>query len=243
MTSIEVARRAGSAPHVSFRLTILLLAVLLAVQCIWLLLAEFSRPALHGLPLGGASAAAAAKDRDRALWAASIGAIRGDLWAVSAFTYADLVVGENDAGNRPTSKPAVAQLRASMERALDHAPALSNVWLLRTGLALRHPAERLDPLEALRMAYYTGPSDQSVIPLRLRLAAQTDQFSDFEIREFAIRDVRMLLTTKQYKAIAVAHQAASPAGKLFIEQTVHDIDPSAIESIGSLSPQKQSLRN
>lgn len=241
MTSVRIAARAQSSPHIPFRMTILVFAVLLAAQCIWLLLAEFSRPQLDGLRLDPASAATAKKDRDLALWAASIGAVRGDLWALSAFTYADVALGENAAAARSAADPAVARLRASVVHALDTAPTQSGVWLLRTGVALRYPSERWDPLEALRMAYYTGPSDQDIVPLRIRLAAQTDGFSDVEIREFATRDIRMLLLTKQYSAIAVARGAASNAGKQFIEQTVHDIDPSALGNISSPTPRIQPL--
>src|SRR5271155_2906003 len=120
MTSIRSAAQAQSSRHVPFRMVILVFAVLLAAQCIWLLLAEFSRPRLDGLPLDAASAAAASKGRDPALWAASIGAIRGDLWAVSAFTYAGLAIGDNGAGTRSATDPAVAPLRASVEHALDN---------------------------------------------------------------------------------------------------------------------------
>jgi hypothetical protein len=66
-------------------------------------------------------------------------------------------------------------------------------------------------------------------------------FSDVEIQEFAIRDIRMLLATKQYSAIAVADDAASNAGKKFIEQTVNDIDPSALAKIASPGPKNQPL--
>jgi hypothetical protein len=241
MTSVAMAARAQSPPHIYFRVTTLIFAVFLAAQCIWLLLAEFSRPRLDGLPLDAASAAAASKDRELALWAATVGIIRGDLWAISAFTYADVVIDNNRTSGRPAADPAVARLRASAEHALNNGPTQSAVWLLRTGLALRYPSGRLNPLEPLRMSYYTGPSDQGIVPLRLQFAAQADGFGDIEIREFAIRDIRMLLATKQYRAIAHAHEIASNAGKQFIEQTVHDIDPSAITNISLPSPKIQPL--
>lgn len=241
MTSAGVAR-AQSSPRTFFRVTILMFAVLLAAQCAWLLLAEFSRPRFNGLPTDAASAAVAARDRDRAHRVASIAAIRGDLWALSAFTYADLVLSENSAG-ASARDPAVTQLRASIDHALDNAPAQSSIWLLRTGFALRYASEHLDPLEALRMAYYTGPSELTIVPLRLRLAAQTDRFGDVEIREFAIRDIRMLLATKQYDALAAADGIASNAGKQFIEHAVHDIDPSALEKIAPVKPSTQLLPN
>jgi hypothetical protein len=235
MTTVSIARQAQSSPHLSFRIIVLAFAGLLAVQCLWLLLSEFSRPRLDGLPLDAATAAVAARDRDMALWSASIGAIRGDLWAVSAFTYANLAL-KNAVDARSPTDAEVARLRASVERALDNAPTLSDIWLLRMSVALRYPLDRWNSLEALRMSYYTGPSDESILPLRLQLAAQTDGFSDVEISEFAVRDIRILLATKQYSSIAIAREAASDAGKQFIERTVRDIDPSALKNISSRNP-------
>jgi hypothetical protein len=241
MTSVRVDAQAQSSSYVYFRITLFILAALLAAQCAWLLLAELSRPRVEGLPLDAASAAAASKERGSALWAASIGAIRGDLWAESAFTYAGLTIDDNEANTRSATDPAVVRLRASIEHALDTAPTQSAVWLLRTGLALRYPSESWIPLEALRMAYYTGPSEQKFVPLRLRLAARADGFSDLEIREFATRDIRMILATKQYSAIAAARDLASNGGKQFIDQTVHDTDPSATGNLSPPAPKAQAL--
>lgn len=241
MTSVRVGARAQSSPHIYFRITLLAFAALLAAQCIWLLLTEFSRPRLDSLPLDATSAGAASKERNLAFWVASIGVIRGDLWAISAFAYADVVIDNNGVGIRSAADPAVARLRVSIEHALDNAPTQSAVWLLRSRLALQYATARLDPLEALRMSYYTGPSDREVVPLRLQLAARSDGFSDTEIREFAIRDIRMLLAAKEYRAIGVAHEFASKAGKQFIEQTVHDIDPSAAAKVSSPTPKIQPL--
>jgi hypothetical protein len=242
MTS-AVAAQAQGTRHIYFRTTILVLAALLCAQCIWLLLAEFSRPWPGGLPLDATAAAAAAKDRDRTLWAASIGGVRGDLWAASAFTYADLAINEDGTDTRSAADPAIARLRANVERALDNAPTQYGVWLLRAGLARRYSYVRWDALEALRMTYYTGPSDRSIVPLRLRLAVQTDRFDDVEIREFASRDIRVLLAVKQYSAIAAAYALASNVGRQLIEQTVRDIDPSELKNIGSISPKIEQLPN
>ena len=66
--------------YFGFRLAILLFALLLGVQCVWLLLAEFSRPGIYRLPADAAAAAAARSERINARRAAVIGVIRGDLW-------------------------------------------------------------------------------------------------------------------------------------------------------------------
>ena len=48
MTTVRVAAQAQSS-SIYFRITLLILASLLAAHCTWLLLAEFSRPQLDGM--------------------------------------------------------------------------------------------------------------------------------------------------------------------------------------------------
>jgi hypothetical protein len=219
--------------HISFRLTILLFAVLLGVQCIWLLLAELSRPGVDGLPtdISAATVAATAKQSDPAAWAAEIGAIRGDLWAESAFTYASLIFGNS--GTSANQEPSQDLIRAdaSIDHALDDAPHLSDAWLFLAGLAVRYSSLGIDATEALKMSYYTGPSEQDLIPLRLKIATQAGGLGDIEMDQFATRDLRFLMTQKQISALTDAYNAASPAGKHFIEQALRDIDPAVLEKL------------
>jgi hypothetical protein len=224
--------------HLAFRLATLLFAVLIGAYCIWLQLAEFSRSGIDTLPTDARAAAAAANHRDGALWAASVGAIRGDLWAESAFTYADLLFGA--AGINPDETTAA---RYSIDRALNDAPHRSSVWLMLAGLSLRVPSKGIDALEALKMSYYTGPSEQSLIPLRLRIATRADRFDDIQIREFASRELRALLDGKQNSAIADAYNIASPAGKLFIEHAVAEVDPSLVKTLRAGSAATHSIAN
>jgi hypothetical protein len=223
--------------HIVFRVLTLLFAVLLGVQCVWLLLPELSRTGIDQLPTDPASAAAAARQRGAAARKASIGIIRGDLWAASAFTYADLLWG--DAGTNVdltramqharTNLDELQRARASLDRALSDAPHQSGAWLLFAALALHYPSFDSNATAALKMSYYTGPSEQDLMSLRLRITAHSDLFTDAEIREFVARDLRLLLARNQKSAITDAYNAASPTGKQFIEQTVGDIDPSVRE--------------
>ena len=73
----------NQASHKAFRLSTMLFAVVLGLQCAWLLL-----PELLGVD-------------DK--WAAEIGVIRGDLWEKLAFTYADLMGDDADAEQAPIS--------------------------------------------------------------------------------------------------------------------------------------------
>jgi hypothetical protein len=227
--------------NIAFRLATLLFAILLGMQCTWLLLAETSRPGIDRLPTDATAAAAAAKERDAAAWTALIGAIRGDLWAESAFTYADLLFGKKAASPNTDTARSLARTRASLVHALDDAPHQSGAWLLLAALASNDPSAGFNATEALKMSYYTGPSDQDLMPLRLRMAVNSDTFNDVEMRQFITRDLRVFLTRKQKSTIAAAYNAASPAGKRFIEQAVKDIDPSALNSLAAAGKTGQFL--
>ena len=210
-------------PHKPFRLGTLVLAALLGAQCIWLLLAQLSRPGIDRLPTEAQAAVQGASQRDDATWAAWIGTIRGDLWAESAFTYADLLWANPDTD--PQQKAALEHVRASLDKALGYAPLQANAWLLLAGLEQHYPAPNSNPVAALKMSYYTGPSEQPLIPLRVRIATRLDALDDIEIQQFIRRDLRFLLAHQQKPFIAEAYAAASPAGKQFIEQAVGEIDP------------------
>lgn len=196
----------------------LFFAVLLAVQSVWLLLAELTRPGIDRLPADAASAAVAAKQRGQATAAASFGVIRGDLWADSAFTYADLLWG--DSGSSAGLAPALERVRAKLEHALADAPHQSGAWLLLAGLAARYPSLNFNATLALKTSYYTGPSEQDLMLPRLRIASQSEFLNDSEIREFASRDLRLLLARHQRPAIDDIYISASPTGKAFIKQAV-----------------------
>ena len=215
--------------HLAIRLATSGFAVLLVVQCVWLLLAELSRPGIHRLPTDAASAAAARNKRIDATRAAMIGAIRGDLWGETAFTYADLMW---DDGNNGAN---LVQARSSLYNALTAAPHQSSIWLLMAGLASRHRVPGIDVKQALKMSYYTGPSELKLMPLRLLIAVRADPFSDIELRDFISREVRVLFTHQQKSAVVAAYNAASPAGRQFMEKTIAEIDPSAVESLREAS--------
>jgi hypothetical protein len=225
--------------HLAFRLATLLFATLLAGYCIWLQLADFSRAGIDTLPTDARAAAAAAEQREAALWAASVGAIRGDLWAESAFTFTDLLFSPASTNPDVTTTNA----RYSIEHALNNAPHRSSVWLLLAGISLRSRSAGVDALEALKMSYYTGPSEQNLIPMRLRIATRADRFDDVQMREFASRELRALLNGKQNSAIIEAYNTASPAGKLFLEQAVGEVDPSLVKTLRASNAATHSIPN
>jgi hypothetical protein len=215
----------------TFRLVTVVLAIVLGAQCIWLLLAELTRPGVNRLPTDAQSAALVAKLRNDATWAAWIGAIRGDLWAESAYTYSDLLWAST--GNEPEQAEVLDRVRVRLDRALRYAPHKSSTWLLLAGLGSRYHWSKPDPTESLKMSYYTGPSEPRLMPLRLLVTAQLDEIKDGELQLMARRDVRLLIAHQDKPAVVHAFQSATPAGKQFIEQAVKEIDPTFAQSLGA----------
>src|SRR5262249_9306275 len=235
MTLLDRAPGMNRTPHSRLRLVTFLFAVLLGLQGAWLLAAELIRPDIDQLPTDLAGANRAAKKRVSATVAASIGSVRGDLWAESAYTYANVLWPENAQANSGT--PEVLECaRKSLDRALHWAPQQSGAWLLLAGLAQEFRLDGVAPIGALKMSYYTGPSERLLVPLRLRIAVRADKFDDFEIRQFVSRDLRLLLAQDKKSVIAEAYRAASPAGRSFMEQAIKDIDPSAVISLRTAAP-------
>ena len=213
----------------NFRIATLLFAVVLGAQCIWLLLAEFSRPGVNSMPTDSPSAALAAKQRNDATWAAWIGAIRGDLWADSAYTYSDLLW--TNSNNIIENTPSLALVRGNLDRAVRYAPDQPGTWLLLAGLASRYRWSKPDPAEALKMSYYTGPSELQLMPLRLLVTVQLDALDDSELQLLARRDIRLLFAHQGKPVVIQAYQSATPAGKHFIKQVIGEIDPTFVESL------------
>lgn len=221
-----------------FRGAILLFAILLGILCVWLVLPLLLGAGPNRLPSDPASAAVAARDRRSAAHAASIGVFRGDLWAESAFTYTDLIWSDinTKAGPAPPkqrTQESLAELlqraHTSLDHALSYAPHESGAWLLLAALESRYPSSNSNVIEALKMSYYTAPSDLDLMPLRLHIAAHSTVLTDVELRELITRDVRLFLARDEKSAIADAYNAASPQAKQLIEQTISDLDPSALK--------------
>ena len=178
------------------RSSAMMCAVLLFAQGIWLTFPELARPGIGQLPTDATAAAAAAKHHGAAVWAASIAGIRGDLWAEAAFTEASLLWRDKQAAADKNVAETIRATRATTERALRDAPHRSDAWLLLAGLLSRF-GSAAEATEPLRMSYYTGPSDQGLMPLRLSVAIQAESFDDPEMRQLVSRDIGLLLSQEQ----------------------------------------------
>lgn len=212
-----------------FRSAIVLVAILLGADFVWIVLPELERPGIERLPTDAAEAGIAAKQRNDAAWAARVAAVRGDLWADYSFTYAELLW--NKQGGTTEISPAVEQARLALDRALVDGPERSAAWLLLAGLALRYKLPDLNGAELLKMSYYTGPSEYYLMSLRLMIATSSDAIKDAELQRLVARELRLLLARNQQPVIKEAYRQASVVGQSVIEQTVGAIDPSFRESL------------
>jgi hypothetical protein len=196
------------------------LAGFLGLQCVWLLAAEHYRSELRQLPTTAPAAAAAAGQRDSAALAASIGLIRGELWAESAFSYANLLFDAAGQSGDASLAGKLASVRPTLQQALDEAPTRSGAWLLRAGLSLRYPILGFNALDALKMSYYTSPTAPELAPLRLGMTTKLHWSSDDEMRQFVGRDLRVLLAQKRTRVIAETYDASSLPEREIIERAV-----------------------
>jgi hypothetical protein len=225
-----------------FRMPLLLFSGLSAVLALWILVTQLSLGEAYGLPTSAETAAAARVHRHDAALAASIGIIRGELWARSAFTYADLFwdnpikpvnTSVDDAGSANAA-------RRILGKALSYAPHRADVWLAFAAIGSRFNWQNPDPASALKMAFYTGPSETSLIPMRLVVAAQSNALNDTDVQQFVRRDIRLvLLRVPDLKpAIQSAYREATSANRRIIESAVNDLDPTFVELLRANSLRK-----
>jgi hypothetical protein len=216
----------------AFRGVTFLFALLLAIFCLWLVFAELKRPRLDAPPIDREGAELVAPDRDAARSAATAGLVRGDLWAEAAFTFADLLWSHphGDSAAGPELKTSLAEAHDNLDRAVRYAPTNAGIWLFAAELGLHYGWSSPAPAEALRMSYYTGPNELSLMPMRAQLATQLPAL-DTDLQQLAERDVRLLVAHQQQPAIIRAYLAATPSGKQLIEEVVGKTDPGFVEAL------------
>lgn len=201
-------------------------AILGCLSC-WILAPEFFRPASHAFPQTTRGAELIAADRNAAATTASLGIVRGDLWADYALTYLDLV--ENDKSDRRGVRGAkmAEQARRVAERALALAPHDAQVWLILAALETKYHLSGDAPAVALRMSYYTGANETDLVRLRLRLALNSKALSDKDFQELVRHDIRLIVQRKpeMKPAILAVYQHAVPLGQKFLRESLKDIDP------------------
>ena len=219
-----------------FRRAILTLAGILGLQALWILAAEITRPVLPSVTTSENAAETASRYRSAATLSAMFGMVRGDLWTGCALTYADLLWSEKPEHADTDTSKTITPAHDAAKRALRLAPHDAKTWLLLAGLFSRFDWLNGKSAASLRMSYYTGTNEVELFPLRILLAARSDNaLADTELRTFVQRDIRIIVTLKPElkPAIRAAYRDALPAGRQFIEQTLGELDPGLLASLRS----------
>jgi hypothetical protein len=217
----------ATSPHDRLRLAVLAFAGVVGVAAAWLLAPEATRPAPRAFPSDAAAAAASAQDRSAATRAARLGAVRGDLWAQAALTYADLVWSEGDGGAAAHATQVFDTARAVAETAATESPHDARTWLLLASLEARMDWVTRRGASLLRMSYYTGPNETALVPLRLATFGRIDASGDEDLQQLVRRELANVVNKRpeQKGAIVAAYREALPAGKRFFEDALRDLDP------------------
>jgi hypothetical protein len=216
----------GSSADNGIRIGLLAFASILAVQAIWIILPEYYHQHRIHLPIDPQESRIASQERKNATQAAALAMFRGDLWAASAFTHADLLWKEPataSADDENVSK----ETQMDLEYALRYSPHRGDAWLMLAALADRYNWQEYQPNSLLKMSYLTAPSDLSLFPLRIKASLRPNAIQDPEIQDMIRRDIRVIVTKSPAlkPALTTAYRTSSVEGKAFLDRTISEIDP------------------
>jgi hypothetical protein len=214
-----------------------ILAAFLGLAATWLLLVELVRPTLSGFPIVGSPAKAAVAPVGAAALAARIGLIRGNLWADYAGALAPDLSAASTGDDSPVMLATLNRVRAAAVRAVELAPHESRAWLLIAAVDA-HDSSR-NVAGPLKMSYYTGPNELSLIPLRLAITTRIPAIAEPEVQILAAGEIRTIITRKPElkQFLVAAYRNALPEGKRFIEGQVGELDPALMTSLQAANNQ------
>jgi hypothetical protein len=217
----------------TLHVVILTCGAFLAGISIWILSAQVIRSGVTALPVTSEAAIAATKLQGRALQAARIGVLRGELWSELAYTYAAL---EWTKAPTPAGSPDGA--RRGAEAAVKLKPVNPAVWLFLADLAIRYQWTDPNPVESLKMSYYTGAHEDDLIPQRLLVASRFDTSADPELDRLFRRDIEYVLSYRPNlkSAISGAYGQASAQAQQAIQSEANDIDPAFAKTLQAPTP-------
>jgi hypothetical protein len=230
----ELQAAPSTQPASPIRTGLLAFGAALALGGVWILLPALVLPQAANLPLDSASAAAAASHRDAALWAARLGAIRGDLFAQAAYADANLLWPDRDRALDDASAARMRAAKANTETALALSPVKGSAWLYLAQLRQASDGSGAsNSLSPLQMSYFTAPNDPALARPRIQAALGSSAPLDKDLMAFIKGDLREILARqpRQEPAIRAAYKAASPQNQTAFEALVAEVDPQFSQSL------------
>ena len=85
------------------------------------------------------------------------------------------------------------------------------------------------------MSYLTAPNDARLMAARLDVATRSEALVDPDLQEFALGDVRIMLTRSpgQKEAVVAAYRRASSRGRAFLDEAARSIDSAFLPTLHS----------
>ena len=209
-----------------------MLSGLIGAFSLWIVAAELVRSSDAYFPANAKEATLFAATQPPSAKAAHLVRIRGDLWTAAAVAeVAPLLF-------TPASDQPSGEIQAKIDRA--HATALhaaklsphdSRVWLILADLRSRVSPYAPNAPEALKLSYYTGPTEFALAPARLLVSARIT--ADEELQEQIQSEIqRIILKRSDLKlAIAAAYKSAIPQTRQIFEAALLEADPDFLDSI------------
>ncbi|MBW7961882.1 hypothetical protein [Bradyrhizobium sp. BR 10261] len=201
------------------RVLLVLLAVALLSQTIWLL--ADPRYSDEAIPVSAghilrtvmptASLSASAQEEQSGRWLVRRNFSAGDLVSTKS---------------RVTASPSALHLLISQ---LHSSPLRGELWLLLAAASAETEKPRYDMAGLLKMSYYTAPNEVELFPLRLSLALSRDGLvRNAELRDLIKRDIEIVLTRQRTlePALMAAYRSASAGGKVFAENLMSGLNAS-----------------
>lgn len=207
----------------------LLAGLILIIEAFWLLLPEQHISEVVASPFVDIHSTVSIYQRNSLKEAATIAGVRGDLWAESAFAGTILLLKRSEAV--PSSEKGTL---GDLTRALRYAPLRSDVWLTFALLAERYRWPNADPKALLKMAYYTGPNETSLIPPRLKATLRlTGGPADPELQDMIKGDISLIFRRLPAlkPILANAYKTASTDGRALAERIIGELNPDYLKII------------
>jgi hypothetical protein len=226
-------------PPAPLRIGLLAFGGVIALGGLWMLLCALLAPPVIALPLDRDAAAVAAVNRGRAVAAARLGIVRGDLYAQAAYADARLLWLDRARGLDAATAAEIRAARSNAETALALAPVNGSAWLFLAELPpASAKASDQNGLMALQMSYLTAPDDPALALPRVGRALASNVPIDKDLQAFVRTDLREILTTQpsERPALLSAYKAASPQNQAMFEALAAEIDPDFSQSLRSQTP-------
>ncbi|WP_342733683.1 hypothetical protein [Bradyrhizobium sp. B117] len=213
---------------VGFRVVLIVLALILGCYGVASTVAELDtavRPTFPNDPSNISAPAGAAS-----VWPGGIPLFRSDLKSNHALIVTLQAIQH---GVTLTGSAEGDRARSRAVRTLSAAPYDAELWLAMALLEAQRDPNGPGVIEALKMAYFTGPNDLRLLPMRLDTATAGDALIDPDLADLAQGDVRLMLTRlpEMKSSLELSYRRASKRGRAFLEQAVQTIDPTFLATL------------